>query len=197
MINRPGTPGRFFVPGERVLSQHLPIEALGRRIMILGTSNSGKSTLAVALADRLNLPVVHLDQLRHLPNTDWEIRPPAEFKRLHDAAIAEPAWVMEGCYSELMPQRIARASAILVTDAPLTMRYRRYLFRTLFQKERAGALEGGQDRLNRTMLSWLWKSRNAAERYRNIARNAGLPYVFARDAREVEALYTTWRLTRP
>ena len=175
----------------------LPLPALGRRIVILGTSNSGKSTLAVALAGRLALPVVHLDRLRHLPHTNWEIRPPAEFKRLHDAAIDEPAWVMEGCYSELMPQRIARASAILVIDAPLATRYRRYLFRTLFEEERAGALEGGQDRLNRTMLTWLWKSRNAAERYRNIARNAGLPHVFARDAGELQSLYAAWSLTRP
>ena len=49
----------------------LPLNALGQRIMVMGPSNAGKSTLATAIGRRLELPIVHLDQLNHLPNTDW------------------------------------------------------------------------------------------------------------------------------
>lgn len=174
----------------------LPLTDLGRRIIILGTTNSGKSTLGNALGEALDIPVVHLDRLRHLPHTNWQIRPKDEFAALHDAAIAEAEWIMEGNYSELMPQRLARATGILVIDAPLPTRYRRYLHRTLFQRERAGALEGGQDRLNWTMLSWLWKSRKAAGRYRTLAANSTLPHIFANDAGELNALYEAWGLKR-
>lgn len=52
---------------------------LGDRICILGPSNSGKSTLADAIARKRHLSTVHLDQLFHLPNTDWEARPRDEF----------------------------------------------------------------------------------------------------------------------
>jgi adenylate kinase family enzyme len=47
---------------------------LGDRIVILGPSNSGKSTLADAIARKRGLQAVHLDLLFHLPNTDWEQR---------------------------------------------------------------------------------------------------------------------------
>ena len=74
----------------------MTLNELGTRICIMGPSNSGKSTLAEAIAKVRGLQVVHLDQLHHLPHTDWVPRPPAEFAALHDAAIAGDRWVMDG-----------------------------------------------------------------------------------------------------
>ena len=174
-----------------------PLAALGRRIMILGLTNSGKSTLAVALSVKLGIPAIHLDQLQHRPNTNWEQRPEAEFASLHDAAICEPAWVVDGSYSRVMPQRLLRATGIIVVTDSLATRYRRYFARTLFQKVRAGALEGGQDGLNWKMLAWLWKTRSSIGKYQQLALNSGLPHVFANNQRELDALYAEWNLTRP
>jgi hypothetical protein len=67
----------------------LPFATLGERIVILGPSNAGKSTLAVALSEKLGIPAVHLDQLHHLPDTNWQPRPEAEFAALHDAILEE------------------------------------------------------------------------------------------------------------
>ncbi|QGR08715.1 hypothetical protein CTZ24_09645 [Pantoea phytobeneficialis] len=72
----------------------LSLAELGPRICILGPSNSGKSTLAHAIAQKTSLPLVHLDQLYHLPNTHWQARSEAEFLQLHQAAVAEPNWEM-------------------------------------------------------------------------------------------------------
>lgn len=52
----------------------IPLEALGTRICIIGNSAAGKSTLAQHLANNLNLAVFHLDQIAHIPNTNWEPR---------------------------------------------------------------------------------------------------------------------------
>lgn len=174
-----------------------PLAALGRRIMVLGLTNSGKSTLAVALSSKLGIPAVHLDQLQHRPNTNWAPRPEAEFAALHDSAIEAPEWIIDGSYSRVMPQRLARATGIIVITDSLATRYRRYVARTLFQKERAGALEGGQDRLNWKMLAWLWKTRNSIGKYQQLALRSGLPHVFAGNKRELDALYAEWGLTRP
>ena len=119
------------------MADHIPpLATLGRRIMVLGLTNSGKSTLAVALSDRLGVPPIHLDQLQHRPNTNWEQRPEAEFAALHDAAILAPEWIVDGSYSRVMPQRLARATGIIVVTDSLVIRYRRYFARTLFQKVR-------------------------------------------------------------
>lgn len=132
--------------------------------------------------------------MQHLPKTNWKVRPEAEFVALHDEAILEPCWVIDGGYSRLAPQRVQRATGILVIDAGLATRYRRYFYRTLFQRSRAGALEGGQDTVSWTMLRWLWKSRNAASKYRSMALATGLPHVFIANPRELNGLYASWGL---
>ncbi|MBZ9813282.1 AAA family ATPase [Mesorhizobium sp. CA7] len=125
---------------------------LGERICILGPSNSGKSTLADAIARKRGLEAVHLDQLFHLPNTDWEQRPRAEFIALHDAAIAGERWVMDGNYSGCMPQRLRRATGLILLDISTAASLLRYLRRTLFEKDRLGALEGGRDSIKWDMI---------------------------------------------
>ena len=57
----------------------LPLAALGRRIMVTGPTNAGKSTLADALARKLGVPPIHLDRFSHLPGTDWQPRDTGEF----------------------------------------------------------------------------------------------------------------------
>lgn len=47
----------------------MKLSDLGDRICILGPSNSGKSTLADAIARKRGLTPIHLDLLFHLPNT--------------------------------------------------------------------------------------------------------------------------------
>lgn len=170
------------------------LESLGRRIVIMGLTNAGKSTLAVAISKKLDIPAIHLDRLRHLPNTNWEIRPDAEFAALHDESILGSDWIMEGNYSKLLPQRLRRATGGLVISDKLATRYRRYFGRTLFQKERAGALEGGQDSLNWMMLNWLWKTRNSVGKYRDMAQSSGLPFVFVDNSLELNRLYAAWHL---
>ena len=74
---------------ETILMPSLPdLEQFGRRIMIVGPTNAGKSTLAVAIGHKLGIPPVHVDLFRHAPNTDWVPRPESEFQALHEAAIA-------------------------------------------------------------------------------------------------------------
>jgi adenylate kinase family enzyme len=175
-----------------------PLSDFGSRIMICGTSNAGKSTLALAIGGKLGISAVHLDQLRFLPGTDWQERPDAKFKALHDAAIESDSWVMDGNYSFLTPQRLARATGILLVHDNRFANFRRYLWRTLFQRDRAGALEGSKDSLKWSMVHWLLVGgprRIAAYRQKLCA--AGRPFLELSSMRELKRLYTAWGLTRP
>lgn len=172
-----------------------PLESLGRRIMINGPSNSGKSTLGDAIARKLAIPVVHLDRLSHEEQGNWIPRSDEAFKALHDAAIGAEAWVMDGNYSRLMPQRYARATGIVVIDDNLLRRYFRYFNRSLFRKQRIGGLESGTDSVKWEMIRWIWKTRNQGK-YEDAARQLGIPLVICRNSAELQAIYDAWSLER-
>jgi adenylate kinase family enzyme len=170
-----------------------PLADLGRRIMINGPSNAGKSTLADAIARKLDIAVVHLDRFSHEEHGNWVPRGQEAFQALHDAAIADDAWVMDGNYSRLMPQRYARATGLIVIDDHLLRRYLRYFNRTLFQKERVGGLESGRDSLKWEMIRWIWKTRHQGK-YEDTGRKTGLPMVVCSDRAQLQRLYATWQL---
>ncbi|MEK6398949.1 MAG: AAA family ATPase, partial [Terriglobus sp.] len=173
----------------------MQLEELGKRICILGPSNSGKSTLADAIARRRGLPIVHLDQLHHLPHTDWQTRPSHEFVALHDAAIAEECWVMDRNYSKLFPQRFARATGLILLDVSTVISVLRYVRRTLRPGSRVGGLDGGKDSLKLDLLHHIAVvTRSNRRRYAQLYAQAALPKVSLPSARSISKCYEAWGL---
>lgn len=174
-----------------------PLVSLGRRIIVLGPSNSGKSTLAAALGRKLGVMVIHLDQLHHQPNTNWVPRPREEFHELQRAAMSGETWVMDGNYSALIEERLARATGAIVLDDNHWPRTGRYIRRTLFERNRVGSLEGNKDSLKWSMFHWVFiASRHNGARYRTMVKASGLPHAFCRSMGDLKALYRNWDLTR-
>ena len=174
-----------------------PLDTFGSRIMICGPSNSGKSTLAAAIGRKLGIPAIHLDQLHHLPNTNWVKRPHDDFVALHDAAILANEWTVDGNYSGLFPQRIARATGIILLSDNRVANFARYVRRTLFEHDRAGSLEGARDSIKWNMIHWiLVASPKGIKRYRTILPASGLPFLERRGMSQLSQLYRAWGLTR-
>ena len=67
------------------------------RVVIIGTSCSGKSHLAKALSLKLSLPHIELDELHWKPN--WQERSKEEFSLLVNQSISIDSWVVDGNYS--------------------------------------------------------------------------------------------------
>ena len=88
------------------------------RIVVLGDSCSGKSTLAQRLADRLNAPYVELDALYWRPK--WTPAPAEEFlEALTDVASGD-RWVTAGNYTtRTQVTTWPRAELIVWLDLPL------------------------------------------------------------------------------
>lgn len=178
-------------------SDDVRLDDLGTRICILGPSNSGKSTLAVAIGRARNLPVVHLDQLHHLPGTDWVPRPAAEFDALHDAAIAGERWVIEGNYSRLFAPRLARATGVILLDLDAATSLWRYVRRCWFEPDRLGALEGGRDSVKWAMLHHIAvTSRRNRRRYRVAFEGWALPKLALMSPRALAEFYAAEGLAR-
>jgi adenylate kinase family enzyme len=162
---------------------------LGERICILGPSNSGKSTFAKAIGRKRGLSVVHLDQLHHLPNTEWQVRPSEEFLALHEQAIAGGRWVIDGNYSKCMPQRFRRATGLIHLDISTAASLLRYFRRTLFERDRPGALEGGPERITWEMIHHIAvvTPRNR-RRYAVMFQDIDMPKVWLRSRRAIKAM---------
>lgn len=173
-------------------------EDMGSRIAIIGPSSSGKSTLAVELARALDVKVVHLDRLHHLPDTQWQPRPKDEFAALHDAAIREDGWVMEGNYFTHMPARFNRATAVIWLDpAPVSSLWR-WAWRTLQPgHERVGMLEGAADRLNWNMVRYiLWQYPKGRERYARLLETLSVPVLRLNSMAALNRQRVRWGLVR-
>ena len=84
------------------------------RILIIGCSGSGKSTLARALGKKLQLPVIHLDQLWW--REGWENVTKEEFDQALEQELAKSRWIIDGNYSRTMEHRLEKCDTILYLD---------------------------------------------------------------------------------
>ena len=83
----------------------------GHRILIYGNSGSGKTTMARETAQALGVPHLDLDTIA------WDgmlVRKsmPASIALLKEFIAANPQWVIEGCYADLVAEAAADCSEL-------------------------------------------------------------------------------------
>ncbi|MHA1212798.1 MAG: hypothetical protein ACTSSH_10085 [Candidatus Heimdallarchaeota archaeon] len=89
-----------------------------KRLAIIGNAGAGKSTLAVLLGKKLNLPVFHLDKL--LWKEGWERTPEKEFVAKHQKILEKEEWILDGvAYKSTYEDRFSQAEIILFLDVPV------------------------------------------------------------------------------
>ena len=110
---------------------------IGQRIVVVGSSGSGKTTLARRLAQRRGVPHIELDALNWEPH--WTEAPLAVFRDRVTAALAGPAWVMDGNYSRVRDISWGRADTVVWLDYCLPrilwQLTRRTLYRAITREE--------------------------------------------------------------
>ncbi|MBE8596142.1 GTPase [Xenorhabdus sp. BG5] len=175
----------------------MKLSDLGNRICIMGPSNSGKSTLANAISRKCNLKVIHLDQLFHLPNTNWQERSVDEFISLHDMAIKEDNWVIDGNYRKCLSQRLFRATGVILLDVSTSSSLLRYVNRTLFQRKRYGGLEGSRDSIKWKMIHHISVvTPNSRKYYAGLFEQLTIPKIKLTSIKEIKDQFDKWELTR-
>jgi adenylate kinase family enzyme len=127
-----------------------------RRILIIGSGGSGKTTLAKEIAARTGLPLIHLDQLFWSPG--WVPAPDPEWDRTIDELIAGESWVMDGNYGRTLPQRLAAADTIVFLDLPRVVCTWRILKRRLRHvgRSRPDVAPGCPEQLSWEFVHWVW-----------------------------------------
>lgn len=111
---------------------HASIDDLrrARRVLVYGVTGSGKSTAALAIGQRLGLPI-HLadEEFGWLPG--WVQRPADEMRALAEAAASEPEWVFDTAYATFRDLVEPNADVIVGLDYPRRVSLARLLRRTL------------------------------------------------------------------
>jgi adenylate kinase family enzyme len=99
------------------------------RTAVVGTTCSGKSTLAKRLADKISAEFIELDALHWEPN--WTEAPPELFRARVQFAIQAEKWVTAGNYHEVRDLVWARAQSVIWLDYPFSIVFWRLLRRTV------------------------------------------------------------------
>lgn len=126
------------------------------RILILGRTGSGKTTLARELAAAIGVPHVELDALYFGPG--FSTVPLPLLRERTTAAIGVDRWVTDGNKSAVRDLVWPRADTVVWLDYPLAVSLwrlgKRALWRTsVIREQAAGTGAGGSSSLPRQMLS--------------------------------------------
>lgn len=169
-----------------------------RRVLVVGTSGAGKTTLAGRISARLGIEHVEIDALYHGPA--WTPRP--EFLDDVRAFAAREGWVTEWQYAAARPLLLKRATLVVWLDLPLWLRLTRVVRRTVRRRWRRTELWNGnvESSLWRSftdpegIIRWAWHTRHKYDDLPGQLTAAGrgdLPVIRLRSASEVEGWLAT------
>ncbi|MCY4560382.1 MAG: adenylate kinase [Chloroflexi bacterium] len=167
------------------------------RVAVVGSSCSGKTTLARQLSRALGSPHTELDAIHWKPG--WQERPVDEIRRMAGEAAAGERWVMDGNYSSVRDIVWGRATTVVWLNYPFRVVLWRALSRTtrrvITQEELfSGNREGfRQSFLSRdSIILWAITSyRRVRQDYRRILDGGDFPHLRVIELRgpaEAEAL---------
>ncbi len=174
------------------------------RVIVVGKSCSGKTTLARQISRSLGAPHIELDAIHW--NSNWQPRPAEEFRQLVSEAVAGERWVIDGNYSVTRDIVWGRATAIVWLNYPFRVVLWRALYRTtkrvltreeLFSRNRETFRQSFLSR--DSIIRWaIVTYRRRRREYRRILEEGAFPHLRVIELRkpaEAEAL-AAW-LGRP
>ena len=85
-----------------------------KRIIVLGSTGSGKTVLSNSISKRTGIPVVHLDKEYWLPN--WGRPTQDEWIEKLSTLVNNEEWIMDGNYIESLDERLKQADLVIVLD---------------------------------------------------------------------------------
>jgi hypothetical protein len=142
-----------------------------RRIVVVGTTGSGKTSFAARLAHLCQIPHIEIDAMYWRPK--WTHASEEELRGLIDRATSAPAWIVDGNYGICRDIVWGRAQALVWLDYPLWTTFWRLFFRTMKRSLSQELLWGNnyenlwsQLKLwsNDSLFTWLFKTHGRHKR---------------------------------
>jgi adenylate kinase family enzyme len=160
-----------------------------RRILVIGSGGSGKSTVATRLGALLNLEVSHLDKFFWQPG--W-VKPATEdWVQAVTELMNRDSWILDGNYSGTLELRFQKCDTIIFLDLSRWLCLWRIVRRVLRYRNdlRPDMAEGCQEKLDLEFVRWVWNyPRRTKPKVVKLLRERcdGKEIVWLRSRREVE-----------
>ena len=163
------------------------------RIMIIGCPGAGKTTLALALKEKLGLPLVHLDQLWWKGN--WENVTREEFDSRLAMALNMEKWIIDGNYSRTIEMRLQRCDTIIYLDFDRWQCLWGMAQRVIcnYGKHRPDMGGNCKERFDWEFVKWIWNfnDQNRVRNYTWIAQAKHAKAIVLKNRKEVKRFLET------
>jgi adenylate kinase family enzyme len=129
-----------------------------KRVVVVGSPGSGKSTFSKMLGDKTGIPIIHLDYY-HL-QTDHNYPVDTKAWNLKVSELIKPdEWIVDGNYGATYPERFAAADTIIFFDIPRRVCLYRILKRYVHyqNRKREEMPEDWVERLDSGFLKYVWR----------------------------------------
>ena len=127
-----------------------------RKILVIGSGGSGKSTFATRLGALLNLEVSHLDKFFWRPG--WSKPAPEEWLQTVTELTDRESWILDGNYSGTLDLRVQKCDTVVFLDLSRWLCLWRIVRRALRYRNghRPDMADGCTEKLDLEFVLWVW-----------------------------------------
>lgn len=132
-----------------------------QRLLVVGSSNAGKSTFAHCLAQITGLPCFEIDDLAWQPG--WQMHDLPVLREKISQIVSQPQWILVGNYGSTQDISWPEADLVIWLDLPKHLVMRRVLWRTCKRiGYRTPVCNGNYESFSRAFLHrdslilWVW-----------------------------------------
>jgi len=125
-----------------------------KKIIVLGSGGSGKSTFAQKLSQKLGLPLIVLDQ--HYWSPGWISPPKKDWRNKVSELVKKDQWIMDGNYKSTFDIRFPASDTIIWLNRNRFLCCWRVIKRRLLN-DRVDKLDGCNEKVDLQFFKWvLW-----------------------------------------